>query len=249
MILTLIKGKSMRTPSIVEALKVFNESYQSQIVSVIDVGVLSGTSFLMSEYKGAKHYLFEPVVPHHRLIREGYHRHHIEYELIGAAVSDESGVMYQHLLSSDLSGSITHSQLLPSKSPEKFGKQLLDVIETPVVTLDEWFGGVGLAQPYLVKIDVDGIEEKIIDGGRSTLSNASLVIVEAPLVNLVERASKLQALGLRLFDIVGNGYYFDQLQQVDLVFINQSIVAENINFRPWEKTGKVMWEKWWQYDS
>jgi FkbM family methyltransferase len=237
----------LRTPSVLESLKVFNEIFGAPIHTIVDVGVLSGTSFLMSVYNKSKHYLFEPVVAHHQSIQDEYRRQNIEYELIGAAVSDVNGMLYQHLLSDDFSGNITSSQLMEVKAPEKFGKQLLGIIDTPVVTLDSWSSKIKIEEPYLVKIDVDGIEEKIIEGGQSFLTGAAVVIIEAHLSDLVVRASKLERLNLRLFDIVGNGYYFDQLQQVDLVFVNGSIISGNSNFRPGDPTGKVIWDRWQQY--
>lgn len=202
----------------------------------------------MSEFRECMHYLFEPVVSYHQPIRDAYSRLGIKHELIGSAVSDQNGLMYQHLLSADYSGKVTHSQLLPNKTPDRFGGKLLNILETPVTTLDSYFDGNNIVGNYIVKIDVDGIEEKIIDGGHRIISKATMVIVEANLANLTSRASRLESLGLRLFDIVGNCYYCDQLQQVDLVFLRASIFSENIDFRPFEKTGKVIWEYWDQYE-
>lgn len=235
----------MRLPTVVDSLRVFKENFSKQISSVIDIGAQTGTYFLMSEFKNAKHYLFEPVHIYHDILKTNYEKAGISYELFDYAVSDSSGIMYQHWLSIDLSGNVTHSQLLPQKCPEWFGEKLVKIVETKVITLDEWAQNKKVEEPYLVKIDVDGIEEKIIDGGAETLKNATLVIIEAGIPSLVTRAQKLQNLGLILFDICDLCYYFEQFSQCDLVFINKDVVKNNINFRPWEKTGGiVVWEKW-----
>ncbi|MEM5882400.1 MAG: FkbM family methyltransferase [Candidatus Aenigmatarchaeota archaeon] len=235
----------MRLPTIFDSLKVFKRYYPERIATVIDGGVQVGTDFLMSEFKEAKHFLFEPVLQYHNSIRENYKRAGISYELLDYAVSNESGKMYLHLISGDHSGKITHSQLLPERSPQKFGEKLIDIVEIRVITLDELARETYLEKPYIVKIDVDGIEEKIIERGQNVLRNASLVITEDGLSNPVTRAKMIENIGFRLFDICNRCYYFDQLSQVDHVLINQEIVKNCIEFRPWEKTGyKVIWDKW-----
>lgn len=234
----------MRTPSPIEALNVFMECLGEPVESVIDVGVNTDTKCLMHVFRSSHHYLFEPVTDYHDIVRSNYERAGLSYTLIECAVSDRSGIMYQHLLSFDNSGVLTHSKLLTSREPERFGSTLLGIKETPVVTLDQWADGKALGNRYIVKIDVDGVEDQIIEGGTRLISNAALVMVEAHLNKLAARAKRLQELGLRLFDIVGNGYYCDQLQQVDLIFIPEALVERNIHFRPWEKTGGIIWEKW-----
>ena len=100
---------------------------------------------------------------------------------------------------------------------------------------------------YIVKLDVDGVEEKIVQGGASTISAASFVVIEASLgrQDLFSRASMLEELGFRLFDICDHAYYFDQLALVDMVFINKRLRAGNFKFRPWEySAGKVVWQNW-----
>lgn len=238
----------MRTPSPNEALAVFKQCFYSTIDSVIDIGVQARTDFLISAFPDSHHFLFEPVVIYHDMIRHHYSEKGIQHTLIGSAVSDQTGVMYQHLLSSDMSGRITHSQLLPAPDPERFGSGLLEVKETPVVSLDDWSKDKSFGENYAIKIDVDGIEDKIIAGGKHMIADAVLLITESHLDNMAYRIKTLQDLGMKLFDIVGNGYYFDQLQQVDLVFVAERVVKENIDFQPWKKAGKVIWDKWQQYN-
>lgn len=237
----------MRTPSCKESLHLFNKLFKKQIESVIDVGVQVKTQFLIDCFPNCTHFLFEPVVVYHDMIRHNYDSLGIKYRLFECAVADRPGIMFQHLLSSDRSGTITHSQLLEGRYPERFSDGLLSIQETPVITLDEWATNQVIGESYLIKIDVDGIEDKIISGASRVISNASVLVVEAQLTNLAARVTALNGLGLRLFDIVDNGYYFDQLQQVDLVFVSKKIYSEDIDFRPWEKAGKVIWSEWQQF--
>ncbi len=56
---------------------------------------------------------------------------------------------------------------------------------------------------YMIKLDVDGIEELIIEGGNQIVKNASYVVLEASVVrgNVLGRLQLLDSLGFRLFDI------------------------------------------------
>lgn len=237
----------MRTPLVSEALNVFKTCFNSPIETVLDVGAQVKTQFLIDAFPNALHYLFEPVEIYHSALASNYRAEGINHELIACAVSDRPGHMYQHLLSSDKSGLVTHSQLLATREEEKFGSKLLDIIETPVVSLDQWATEVTFTSPYVLKIDVDGIEESIIDGGKNVIAQSSLLIIESPLSKISSRINLVESLGMQLFDIAGNGYYFGQLSQVDLIFISNQVVKNNIEFRPWEKYGKVIWEQWQQY--
>ena len=234
----------MRTPLVSESLAVFKACYGRDIDTVIDVGAQGQTNFLMEAFPGAHHHLFEPVITYHETLAANYRRAGIAHTIVPVAVSDSEGQMHQHLLSEDGSGNVTHSQLLDQPDVARFGSRLVRILPTPVLSLDHWASRTDLGQEVVVKIDVDGIESRIIDGGADTIRRSCLLIVEATLATLVERASRVQALGMRLFDVVGNGYYFDQLQQVDLVFVAQRVVASNVAFRPFEASGHVIWDRW-----
>lgn len=236
-----------RTPRVSECLGIFKTCFNNPIKTVLDVGAQVKTQFLIDAFPNALHYLFEPVEIYHSSLASNYRAAGVNHELIPCAVSDQPGLMYQHLLSSDKSGLVTHSQLLTSREPEKFGSKLLDIIETPVVSLDQWATEITLTSPDVLKIDVDGLEESIIDGGRNVIAQSSILIIESPLSKISSRINLIESLGMQLFDIAGNGYYFGQLSQVDLIFISSQVVKQNIEFRPWEKHGKVIWEQWQQY--
>jgi FkbM family methyltransferase len=237
----------LRTPTVGEALAVFKAGFGKPVRQVLDVGAQAKTQFLMDAFGDAHHVLFEPVQIYHPMLRHFYTAAGISHEIVPCAVSDASGQMYQHLLSSDRSGKVTHSQLLTAADPARFGGDLLEVVPTPVITLDGWAEGRELAEPYAVKIDVDGIEDRIIAGGSRVIAGCTLLVCEATLPSMAARIGRLQSHGLSLFDIVGNGYYFDQLQQVDLVFVAKRVIDATLDFQPWKKHGRVIWEHWQQY--
>ena len=229
----------MRQPTNTASLNLLKTLLKIKIDYVIDVGVQYSTPFLMSELPDAFHYLIEPVQLYHESIISNYSKSCISYELIKAAASDKEGVLNQHLQSLDGSGKITHSQLLPDEITSLDG--LVEIVKTPVITLDTAFANL---QNYIVKIDVDGIEEKIIDGGARTISNALVVFLESPVSKLSSRVRLLESLGMRLFDITDICYYHNQLQQVDLVFVNNRVVSSDLDFHPFKKFESIDWSAW-----
>jgi hypothetical protein len=118
----------------------------------------------------------------------------------------------------------------------------------PVQTLDSALSTYNLKDhEYLVKLDVDGLEEKIIEGGDATVRGASFIILEASLGrrNVISRMQLIEGLGFRLFDIADHAYYYSQMSQCDLVFINETLRNKTIEFRPWERASYVVrWHKW-----
>lgn len=150
----------MRTPNNTASLKQLKLLIPDPIETVIDVGVQYATPFLMECFPEAFHYLIEPVSIYHDAIVKKYKESGIAHNLIKSAASDVEGILYQHLQTLDGSGNVTHSQLLDQRIESLPG--LVDIEATPVVKLDSISHGVGR---YLVKIDVDGLEEKIVRGG------------------------------------------------------------------------------------
>jgi len=231
----------MRTTKLDESLEHFIALSNHKIEHVIDVGVQWGTPFLMEYFPNSKHWLIEPVKEYHGKINERYND--IQYELLPFALSDSNGILFLHEYDYDQKGRVSHSHLRPNKVE---GPYLIRISDIEVKTLDGLFVGKQFNDyEYVVKIDVDGLEAKIINGGNSVLAKASLIIVEAPLKFLHQRLGLLEELSFSLWDICDPAYYYDQLHQVDLVLINNEVKKSNIDFRPWEKNnGKLMRSKW-----
>ena len=236
----------MRFPTLVHSLSNIRHLAPDSVEVVVDIGAQRKTDFLMKVFPDKLHLLFEPVEVYHLELEDNYRNAGIKYELLKIALTDHNRDLYLHNLSMDNSGRITHSQLL--ESPNNDMPFLVEIKGIQGRTLD----GLDLARrlprlSFIVKMDVDGVEEKIISGGRGVLEHASFIIIEASLgrQDLFSRAAMLETLGFRLFDICDHAYYYDQLALVDLVFINQRVRAKNIKFRPWEYTeGRVIWSKW-----
>ena len=114
------------------------------------------------------------------------------------------------------------------------------------VTLDDFFKKTPIDGNYLLKIDVDGHEMPIINGGQATVAGADWVIVEATMRTLMERANAISALGFELLEIVDLCYYHRLLSQVDLVFVNRNVIKRHSDLQPWV-TKKFSFDQWYKY--
>ena len=237
---------AIRYPVLQQSLRLIRKLSPGSIRQVIDIGVQRKTDFLMDVFPDCHHHLFEPVSVYHPDLEKNYRGKNISYDLHKIALAETNGTLFLHNTSGDGSGRITHSHLKTERD-EKLNL-LVNIEEIAAARLDDVFSRDQLGDlSYLVKLDVDGIEEKIIACGANILGGASFIVIEASIVrgDLCSRAALLEKLGFRMFDLCDNAYYFGQLALVDLVMINKRLRSSEIKFRPWEHTaGKVVWSKW-----
>jgi FkbM family methyltransferase len=236
----------MRYPVLQQSLRLIRAISPDSVRQVIDIGVQRKTEFLMDVFPDRHHHLFEPVSAYHADLQKNYNERGISFDLYKMALAATSGTLFLHNTSGDGSGRVTHSHIRSAR--EENMKFLLSIEEVPTRRLDDVFTRQALGDlSYLVKLDVDGIEEQIIAGGADVIGGASFVVIEASIGrrDLCSRAALLERHGFRLFDICDNAYYYGQLALVDLVLINDRLRAQELKFRPWEHSGgKVIWSKW-----
>ncbi|MEL6827043.1 MAG: FkbM family methyltransferase [Pseudomonadota bacterium] len=236
----------MRYPTLQQSLRIVREISPAAVEKIVDIGVQRRTDFLMDVYPDKHHHLFEPVSAYHVDLESNYRSADISYTLHKKALSDVDGVLFLHNTSVDGSGRVTHSHIKSER--EDSLPFLIDIEEIETRRLDTALSRESLGDlSYLVKLDVDGVEEKIIDGGNDVIGGASFVVIEASIgrQDLCSRAALLERCGFRMFDICDNAYYYGQLALVDLVMINNRLRDREIKFRPWQYTeGRVVWPKW-----
>lgn len=227
----------MRHPSKSASLRKLNEM-GVPVATVFDVGVLTCTAELIAAYPACKHILIEPVVEWNSAITEIYTRHGIDFQLLNLAASDQDGESLLEISTVIPGEPISHSRLTDAKGE---GPQFR---RTPTRSLDSLVEEMKPAAPWLLKIDVDGAELKILSGAKTMLAGCSIVIVEAGLTDFVPRASVLEQAGFELFDVVDPCYYDNRLAQVDLIFLNKRTIQQH---------GLQLYRegfdfaKWWNY--
>ncbi len=80
-----------------------------------------------------------------------------------------------------------------------------------VTTLDSWSRSAELADPLMIKLDVQGYEDRVIAGGRATFGRAAILLVEVSFTELYvgqmlfdELYDTVRALGFRCRGMVQN---------------------------------------------
>ncbi len=188
--------------------------------TVIDVGVANGTFDLYKKFPYAFHLLVEPLVEYEQNLKEICNRYNAEY--IMAAANDHSGIATINV------------------HPDLFGSSLLKEIEgsyadgicrkVPSVTIDNLCESRNLKAPYIIKVDVQGSELKVLDGSQNVLSGTELVILEVSLYQFhvdapefYDLISYMKNRGFVVYDIFGGHTrpLDDALAQVDIAFVKE----------------------------
>jgi FkbM family methyltransferase len=138
---------------------------------VVDVGVADGTPELDRQFPKARHLLVEPLrewEPALRTIARAY-----DAQYVIAAAGERAGITTIHV-HEDLSGSSLLQEV-------KGGLAVGIPREVAVATIDSLCQERRLEGPYLIKVDVQGSELKVLTGARRTLGDTELVILEVSL--------------------------------------------------------------------
>jgi len=189
--------------------------------SVIDVGVQSGTQALIDAFPDRPHLLIEPLAEWNSAIQKTYTAAGVSYQLLNEAASTAPGTATL-LLKSVLPGPNFSHAFMVDGDPS--GPQYRRVGAT---TLDVAINGRDLPGPHLIKVDVDGAEMQVLEGGEETLANASLVMLEASVVNMIERGSAMDQLGFQLCELVDLCYYDRRFVQLDMIFVSKKIIKDH----------------------
>lgn len=206
----------------------FLEVYNRRIgppKTVFDIGVGRGTKWLYDSFPDAALILVEPLDQFETKIQE--------------IVKARNAIWHRCALS-EQAGEVT--MLIPRRVPtgasilgrHKEWRELTanqrdtDVVEltVPMQRLDEI--AKGAEPPFVVKMDVEGAEVKVLQGGPETIRSASLVIVEASVgprhageSDLIDIGTLLKAHGFKLAEIIDMATYGPDklLNYVDAAFV------------------------------
>jgi FkbM family methyltransferase len=221
-----------RHASMLDSLQALRH-FSVPIRSVLDVGVNQGSPSLTAAFPDLEHWLFEPVSGFQEAIARHYAA--IRHQLFPVALSNVDGEAYQVSLAMDGGGAATHSQLVTHLGEWEHDPRVRHVESIQRRKLDTVLADHALESPHLLKVDVDGVELDVLRGGTETLRRCSVVVVEAPHSQILERLRFVTEAGFDLFDIVDSCYYGGVLWQVDLIFVARSIMQENPEMRPMSK--------------
>jgi len=173
----------------------------SGIQTVLDIGANTGQFAKMIVHACPKLkalHSFEPLADCQDALRQalkGDPRH--QMHAFGLGDKDES-LLFNHAEFTPCSSLLTPNARLTADHPGA-GRIKQELVE--IRTLDGWAAGQALEPGILVKIDVQGYEDRVIQGGVGTLKRSRYVIVEVPFHPLYDNQPSFHTLYTMLHDI------------------------------------------------
>lgn len=202
-----------------------------EIKTVLDIGANEGqfAQGIIKLLPNAKVYSFEPLSRCYEKLVTSL-GDNPSFKAFNVALGNETGEV--SIYENEYSPS---SSLLPlgelHKKTFPFAKEVVSE-KVRIVKLDDLSKEIELCEPILIKIDVQGFEDKVIEGGEQVFESASVIIIELSIVTLYE--------GQKLFDdiyqkLISLGFYYycnlDQAQDtagktlyVDSIFVKNTLV-------------------------
>ena len=184
-----------------------------RIQTVIDVGANKGqfSSYIRSVFPQACLYCFEPLPGPYKELQQ-WASLQKNVKLFNLALGDAEGTakMFHHVEHSTSSSLLSSTELSEALYPFT---QRQETIVVPLATLDGALDRVNefLLPEILIKLDVQGYEERVIDGGRRIFSEAKACIVEVCLDELYSGQADFKRLVLTLYDL--GFHYIGNLDQ------------------------------------
>ena len=203
------------------------------IRTVIDVGANEGqfAKWISSIFSEARIYCFEPLPRPFKALNGWAESRAGLVKTFNAALGDEEGIarMHRHL-EHDTSSSLLYTTGTNEKLYPFTKKQ--DVINIKITTLDKAMTNLSseLVPDVLLKLDVQGYEDRVIRGGSETLGKTRVCILEVCLDSLYDgQASfsgllnQMRAMGFRYAGNLEQAYARDgHVVFLDAVFLRDA---------------------------
>lgn len=203
-----------------------------QIQTILDIGANTGeyAKEMRAQFPTATIHSFEPLSDCFQALKAamGNDTHFIPHNIALGDTDGETTIERSsfHPSSSLLSMAQLHKELYP-KSAGLY-KEIIQLR-----TLDSLLPSLTTCPPTLVKIDVQGFEDKVIAGGKTTIAQASIVICETSFVSLYENQplfdsiyTALRALGFVYYGSAARHYSkrTGTLIYEDAIFIKPDLI-------------------------
>lgn len=190
--------------------------------TVIDVGIAKGTPELYSVFPDAYYLLVEPLQEFERTMKNILQYNKGEYLLKAAGNKNQNVDFYVHL--NHLSGS--------SVLQETMGKEADGIKRTvEMIRLDDYVITNKLKGLFLIKIDVQGAEIRVLEGCKNILEDTEVIILEVSLFQFMKGAPELydiidymKNIGYVTYDIelAWNRPLDNALGQINILFVKES---------------------------
>jgi FkbM family methyltransferase len=201
---------------------------------IFDIGASNGvwSDTIALTLPEAEYYLFEPLAEVVPLYREGLAerlKRHPNFHLHAVALSDHAGTAEVFVTHDGFGSSVLDRGDIPEV------KQRIDV---PLHALDEFVREHNLPSPDVMKLDVQGAERLILNGGRQTMLAAKVLFLETWLTRgygpdtplLTEMIDFLTSAGFTLVDL-GEQFRDEshRLYSVDAVFFSEELIRRGVS--------------------
>ena len=208
---------------------VWLESFE--IKTVIDVGANIGQFAVDASelYPDAVIYSFEPLPgPYNQLLINT--KSFSKFNPYNIALSDHKGTTKMY--SNDFSQSSSILEMAESHKKAFPHSTNATPVKVKVQTLDAIFNGVQLDTDILLKIDVQGLEKQVLDGGKETIKKVKVIIIETSYISLYKDQplfddvhDQLAKVGFRFHGNLGQLLHptDGSILQGDSVFINHKM--------------------------
>jgi FkbM family methyltransferase len=170
-----------------ELYRQLNEDWlrSRRFATVLDVGANVGQFALAASaaWPNTRIYSFEPLPDCFEQLQVRLRRA-ADFTAINVGIGDKAGSLTFERNSFHPSSSfLKTTPLLRSEFPHAGDSKSITV---QVKRLDDLAGELVLRPPMLVKIDVQGYEDKVLTGGAETIQRADVIIIESSFVRLYE---------------------------------------------------------------
>lgn len=185
---------------------------QQSIKTIIDVGANQGqyAHSIRKLFPSAQIYCFEPIPEAFRDLEQWASMQH-RVKVLPVAIGSIEGMitMFQHLDFSPSSSILKTTGTCETLYPQTKHQAEISV---PIMTLDQALEPYVLEDGILIKMDVQGYEDRIIQGGMLTFQKAKACQLEINLDSLYEGQSSFDVLIAQLYQL--GFHYAGNLNQV-----------------------------------
>jgi FkbM family methyltransferase len=199
-----------------------------QVATVIDIGANIGQSINIYRQlcPDARIYSFEPLGDCYKQLVSKFKKDS-RVQAFNVALSNQSGqAMFNRNQFSAASSFLEITEYTQANYPLSAGKIVQEEIRTE--RLDDFSKNLNLKEPILIKVDVQGSEAKVIEGGEEVFKKASVVIIEMSLEYLYRGQplfddiyQKLKNLG---FSYSGNSDQSHSIHDGRVIFVDAIFV-------------------------
>lgn len=214
--------------------------------TVIDVGAAFGSwSHACAEVFPDAHYLLiEPLVEYEQALQKTIATiKNVEFLPVGISDTNIETTIYVH---PDLVGSSLKKEHEPHNQASCRERKI------SCKTLDSICLEKNPLAPYLIKLDIQGMEREALSGCGETLKSTEALILEVSLIECINGAGRLDEIihvlstrGFVVYDLFGNNYrpYDHALAQVDILFVPESSSLRSVKWYASEKQRNEMNKK------